>query len=173
MNLLVDQLCPTPWDPMNHSYHCPWDFSSKNTGVGGISSSRGSSWPRMETHLSCNDRQILNHWATGKPRWLRKLANPASARWVVSPETQKELMLQFHPRGNLPAESPFAWGSESFDVVIPSTDYARPTCIMKGHLLCSESIDLNVTLIQKHPPRNIQVSVWPHDWAPQPSQVDT
>ena len=31
-----------------------------------ISSSRGSSWPRDSTHISCNDRWILYHWAT----WL-------------------------------------------------------------------------------------------------------
>ena len=29
-----------------------------------ISFSRGSSWPREGTHISCIDRQILYHWAT-------------------------------------------------------------------------------------------------------------
>ena len=32
-----------------------------------ISFSRGSSWPRDWTHISCIGRQILYHWATWKP----------------------------------------------------------------------------------------------------------
>ena len=32
---------------------CPWDFPGKNTGVGSISSSRGSSWPRDWTCVPC------------------------------------------------------------------------------------------------------------------------
>ena len=31
-----------------------------------ISSSRGSSWPRDQTHVSCTGRHILYHWATWK-----------------------------------------------------------------------------------------------------------
>ena len=33
-----------------------------------ISFSRGSSWPRDWTHLSCIDRHILYHWVTGEAR---------------------------------------------------------------------------------------------------------
>ena len=43
---------------------CPWNFPGNNTGGGCISFSRGSSWPREGTHISCIDRQILYHWAT-------------------------------------------------------------------------------------------------------------
>ena len=45
--------------------HRPWDISGKNTGVGAISFSRASSWPRDWTCISCllHCRQILNHWA--------------------------------------------------------------------------------------------------------------
>ena len=32
---------------------CPWDFPGKSTGVGCISSSRGSSPPRVRSHVSC------------------------------------------------------------------------------------------------------------------------
>ena len=32
-----------------------------------ISFSRGSSWPRDQTHVFCISRQILNHWAIRKP----------------------------------------------------------------------------------------------------------
>ena len=32
---------------------CPWDFPGKNPGVGCISFSRGSSWPRNQTQVSC------------------------------------------------------------------------------------------------------------------------
>ena len=40
----------------------PWDFPGKNTGVGTISYSRRSSWPRDQTNISCIScigRQIL------------------------------------------------------------------------------------------------------------------
>ena len=42
-------MCPTLCDAMD----CPWDFAGKNTGVDAISSSRGSSWPRGWTRISC------------------------------------------------------------------------------------------------------------------------
>ena len=32
---------------------CPWNFPDKNTGVGGLFYSRGSSQPRDQTHVSC------------------------------------------------------------------------------------------------------------------------
>ena len=43
---------------------CPWDFPGKNTERVAVSSSRVSSWPRDQTWISCNGRQILYHWAT-------------------------------------------------------------------------------------------------------------
>ena len=42
----------TPWT-VAHQAPLLWNFSGKNTGVGSISSSRGSSWPRDQTLLSC------------------------------------------------------------------------------------------------------------------------
>ena len=63
---LVAKLCLTLWDPM--------DCSLLGSSVHGISqarilkviisSSRGSSWPRDRTRLSCIGRWILYHWAT-------------------------------------------------------------------------------------------------------------
>ena len=38
---------------------CPWDSPGKNTGVGCMPSSRGSSRPRDQTHVSSIGRQIL------------------------------------------------------------------------------------------------------------------
>ena len=43
---------------------CPWNFPGKNTGVVAISSSRGFSWPRGQTHISCIGRQILYYCTT-------------------------------------------------------------------------------------------------------------
>ena len=67
----VTQLCPTLCDPMDcglrgSSVH-GMDFPGKNTRVGCISYSRGSSWPRDQTHvsdISCTGRWIRYHWAT-------------------------------------------------------------------------------------------------------------
>ena len=47
-----------------------------------ISSSRGSSWPRDQIHVSwvsCIGKQILNHWATGEAMLLLKVC-----RWFFS-----------------------------------------------------------------------------------------
>ena len=43
---------------------CPQDSPGKNTRVGSISFSRGSSQPRDRTHISYIGRQILYRWAT-------------------------------------------------------------------------------------------------------------
>ena len=69
---LVAESCPTLWDPM--------DCRPPGSSVHGIpqarivewvaiSSSRGSSSPRDRTQvscISCTDREILYHWATGE-----------------------------------------------------------------------------------------------------------
>ena len=55
----------TPWT-VAHPTLCPSDFPGKNTGVGFHSYSRGSSWPRDQTLISCFSctvRQILYHCA--------------------------------------------------------------------------------------------------------------
>ena len=55
----------TPWTVACHLLY-PWDFPGKNTGVGchfllqGIFPSMSPAW----THVSCNSRQIIYHWAT-------------------------------------------------------------------------------------------------------------
>ena len=56
---LVAQLCPTLWKKQKpFGLHparllCPCGFSGKNTKVGCISFSRGSSQPKDQTHISC------------------------------------------------------------------------------------------------------------------------
>ena len=70
---MIAQACPTLCDPMN----CSPPGSSLHGILQArilqwvaISSSRGSSWPRSNPHVSCGScigRQILYHWATWKP----------------------------------------------------------------------------------------------------------
>ena len=61
------------WKSLSHvwlfatSWYSPWNSPGQNTGVGSLSFPRGSSQPRDQTHISCFGRQILYHWATGKP----------------------------------------------------------------------------------------------------------
>ena len=43
---------------------CPWNFPGKNTGVGCHFLSRGSSWPRDQTQVSCIAGKCFNLWAT-------------------------------------------------------------------------------------------------------------
>ena len=59
---------------MSNSFCDPVDYSQPGSSVHGISqatilewvtiSSRGSSWPRDWTHISCSDRWILYYWVT-------------------------------------------------------------------------------------------------------------
>ena len=83
------QLCPTLWDPM--------DCSPPGSSVHGIfqaiilewvaiSYSRGSSQPKDQTcisYMSCNGKQIINHWAT----WEASNWNPQEAMWSRNDET--------------------------------------------------------------------------------------
>ena len=71
---------PTTWKPSMLSssvvsLYDPMDCGPPDSSVHGISqvkilewvaisSSRGSSWPRDQTHISCIGRQIPRHWAT-------------------------------------------------------------------------------------------------------------
>ena len=77
---LVAQSCLTLCDPMDCSpirLLCPWDLPDKNTGVGCISFSTGSSWPRDRTRISCIGRQIPYHWVTREaPSATLKITKP-------------------------------------------------------------------------------------------------
>ena len=75
----------TPWT-VAPQLLCPWDSQARILEWVAISSSRGSSWPRDRTCVSCvswPSRWILYHWATWKatlngletltgyfPRWI-------------------------------------------------------------------------------------------------------
>ena len=63
----VCRLCPTLWDPMNCSQpgsSVQGMFQTRILEWVAIYYSRGSSWPRARTWVSCTDRQILCHCAT-------------------------------------------------------------------------------------------------------------
>ena len=43
---------------------CPWDFPARILKGAAVSFSRGSSWPKDWTLVSCIGRWVLYHWAT-------------------------------------------------------------------------------------------------------------
>ena len=62
----IAQSCPTAWPhglQPTRLLH-PGDSPGKNTGVGCISFSRGSSWPRDRTRVSCMVGRRFTIWAT-------------------------------------------------------------------------------------------------------------
>ena len=72
------QLCSTLWDPMDYS-------SPPGSSVYGIiqarilewdaiSFSRGSSWPRNWTQVSCIEGRFFTVWATRKALWLNSMS---------------------------------------------------------------------------------------------------
>ena len=95
---LVAKSCPTLCNPM--------DFSPPGSSVHGISQtrilewvaisfSRGSSWPRDQTWVSCTGRRILYWWAIRKAQSLItkkklrsfKLTNKLSDPWVINSQS--------------------------------------------------------------------------------------
>ena len=66
VKMLVAQLCPTLCDSWIEALQllCPWDSPGMNTGVGAIPFSRGSSWPRDWTWVSCSAGRFFTIWAT-------------------------------------------------------------------------------------------------------------
>ena len=62
-------LCnPMDSSPLGSSVH--GSFQARVLGWVAIFFSRGSSWPRDQTHISCIGRWILYHWATGEALYL-------------------------------------------------------------------------------------------------------
>ena len=47
-----------------HRLYHPWNSPGQNTGVGSLSSSRGSSQPRDQTQVSCITGRFFTTWAT-------------------------------------------------------------------------------------------------------------
>ena len=59
------------WDPKQkiqlsyiQTLDLQWNFPGKNTGVSSMSSSRGSSWPRGQTWVSCIADRFFTIWIT-------------------------------------------------------------------------------------------------------------
>ena len=75
---LVTQSCLTLRDPMTCSLPCPSVHGISQARIlnwVAISSSRGSSWPRDQTCITCIDRWILYHWATRE--------TPTGAKYIL------------------------------------------------------------------------------------------
>ena len=51
-------------------YLCPWNSPSKNIGGVAIPFSRGSSWPRDTTRVSCTAGRFFTIWATKKALYV-------------------------------------------------------------------------------------------------------
>ena len=68
--VLVAQLCLTLCYPMDCSLpgsSCPWNSPGKNTRGVAIPFSRGSSWPREQTWVSCIAGRFFTIWDTVEP----------------------------------------------------------------------------------------------------------
>ena len=84
--VLSPQLCPTLWDPM--------DCSPSGSSFVGIlqarilewvamSSSRGSSQPRYQTHISCIARQILYCLSHQGSPWILGVGSPSLLQGII------------------------------------------------------------------------------------------
>ena len=86
--LLVAQLCPTLCDPMNCSLLLwPWDSQAIILEWVAISLSRGSSWSRDRTQVSCIAGRLFTDWATREARVKVKSLNHVwlfATPWTVA-----------------------------------------------------------------------------------------
>ena len=97
-------------------------------------------------------------------RQVQKLQDgPASWRTRKS-----QFNSQFRSENHLLAKFTLAQG-RSVLLFRTSAGWMGPTHIMEHNLFYSKSTNLNVSLIQKHSPRDMQNSVWLQIWAPGPS----
>ena len=69
---VLAQWCLTLCNPVDcsHQAPCPWDFPGKNTGVGCISSSRGSSKLRDQAWVFCSAGGFFIAWPSGRLFWM-------------------------------------------------------------------------------------------------------
>ena len=70
-----------------------WTSQAKTLEWVAISSSRGSSWPRDWTCISCIGRRVLYHWATREPICNIRLDESLSV-------SSKKVSSPFHSKGN-------------------------------------------------------------------------
>ena len=63
---------------------CPWDFPGKHTGRLAISFSRGSSWPRDRTCVSCIAGRFLTPGPVRKPARTIFVVQSLSRVWLIS-----------------------------------------------------------------------------------------
>ena len=67
--MLVAQLCPTLWDPMD----CPWDFPGKDTGLGCHFLLQRIFPTQDQDQVSCTAGRFFTHWATREaPLWNKE-----------------------------------------------------------------------------------------------------
>ena len=97
ISVVSDSLQPHGLEPTR--LFCYWDFPGKNTGLVAISSSRGSSWPRDWTHISCIVGGFFTHWATWESLQRAHCLQFLSSHWLPKP-------LQVHPLFILPKPPP-------------------------------------------------------------------
>ena len=88
------QLCVITWTAAARLL-CPWDSPGKNTGVGCMTSSRGSSQPRGQTWVSCISGRFFTTELPGKLTFLctrtsiHPLAHPPLYHLHSHPSTQQ------------------------------------------------------------------------------------
>ena len=85
---------------VTHQASLSMGFPRQNTGVGSVSFSRGSLWPRDQTHISCIGRQMLYHWTTGEANSLEILKKSGQSTSLICKLTSAEpdlILLAIHP----------------------------------------------------------------------------
>ena len=68
--LVMSDSFATPWTVAHQAPLCPLNFSGKDTGGVAISFSRGSSWPRDQTQISCITGRFFIVWATRETLYI-------------------------------------------------------------------------------------------------------
>ena len=159
------QSCPTlcnpvGWCPPNPSV--PGILQARILEWTPISFSKGSARPRDWTHVSCSGRQILHHWATGKP-WCVCVCvhicvcihmcvcagrQPAQTTWILWSKgtTGPQIhMLLSQYRQQCGVEGPMLGSGQQFDVLGRHTWIQSPLPSADSKLLLGGFITLNPT----------------------------
>ena len=76
-SVVPDSLWPRGLQPTR--LFCPWILQVRTLEWAAIPLSRGSSWPRDWTWVSCTAGRFFNFWATREEKWSPKGTNLANA----------------------------------------------------------------------------------------------
>ena len=95
--------------------------------------SRGSSWPRDWTWVSCTGRQILHHWATRKPTDVVQFSSVQLCLTVCNPMDCNAPGFPVHHQLPEPTQTHVYWVGDAIQLSHPLSSPSPPAFNLSQH----------------------------------------